>query len=188
MATNIRRLTVEQYLALEAESEVKHEYIDGEIFAMTGGSANHSAIIAYTIAALINQLDETECVVRASDMRVKINELRYVYPDISVVCGESSYGDDNETTLLNPTLIVEVTSPSSMAYDHVSKVEFYGALASVQAYLILDQQRVFAELYSRAASGWHLQQFSDLADVIPLDPLNCSLPLAQVYRGVGIEA
>ena len=187
MATNIRQLTVERYLAVEAESEVKHEYIDGEIFAMTGATLYHNRIAMNTAVALGNQMIDSDCWLYSSDMRVQINESRYVYPDLCVVCGEAAT-DDNSTTLLNPIFIVEVTSPSSMAYDHVSKVEFYGALFSVEAYLILDQQRVFAELYSRAASGWHLQQFSDLADVIPLDLLNCSLPLAQVYRGVGIEA
>ena len=80
MAIEFQQLTVEQYLALEAESEIRHEFIDGEIFPMTGGTGNHGAIIAYAIAALVNLLEDTDCVVRASTVRVKIDDYKYVYP------------------------------------------------------------------------------------------------------------
>ena len=188
MAIEIQQLTVEQYLVLEAESEIRHEYIDGEILPMTGGTGNHGAIIAYTIAALISAIGDRDCVVRASTVRVKVDETKYVYPDVSVVCGESIYASDDGTTLLNPTVVVEVTSPSSHSYDHVDKVTYYGAVPSIQGYLILDQDRAFAEWYTRTESGWHLQQFSDLDDEIPLEPLGCTLSLSQVYRGVAFEA
>lgn len=187
MVIETRSMTVEEYLAFESESEFKHEFIDGEIIAMTGGTVNHSAIIAYTIGALISVLENSDCVVHSSEMRVRIDNSKYVYPDVSVVCGDAQ-ATDNATTMLNPTLVVEVTSPSSLAHDHVDKVAYYGAVPSIQGYLILDQQRVFAEWYTRAGDGWHLRQFSDLNDVIPLEPLNCNLTLAAVYRGVTLEA
>ena len=187
MVTNIRQMTVEEYLTFDETSEFKNEYIDGEIIPMTGGTGNHGALIAYAIATLANALEDTDCVVRSSDMRVRIDDSKYVYPDVSVVCGESIFEDENSTILLNPTVVVEVTSPSSEVYDHVSKVEFYGTLPSIQGYLILDQKRVFAEWYTRTEDGWHLQQFSDLDDAIQLGPLGCSLSLAQVYRGIVFE-
>ena len=96
----------------------------------------------------------------------------------------SLFENENETILLNPTAVVEVTSPSSRACDHVNKVEFYGAVPSIQCYLILDQTRVFAECYTRAEDGWRLRQYSSLDDVIPLEPLACSLALAGVYRRI----
>ena len=187
MVSNIRQMTVEEYLAFDDASEIRNEYINGEIIPMTGGTGNHSAIIAYTIATLIDLLEHTDCLVRSSDMRVRIDDTKYVYPDVSVVCGDSIFEDENSTILLNPTLAVEVTSPSSLAHDHVDKVAYYGAVPSIQGYLILDQERVFAAMYTRAESGWHLQQFSSLDDAIALEPLACSLSLAQVYRGIVID-
>lgn len=188
MAIEFQQLTREQYFALEAEGEIRHEFIDGEMYPMTGGTNSHSGIIAYTIAALINLLLDSDCAVRSSDLRVRVDEMKYVYPDVTVFCGEPEFEDKSEVTLLNPTVVVEVTSPSSMTYDHVSKVEYYSSVPSIQGYLILDQERVFAEWYSRTESGWHLQQFNDLDSEISLEPLGCNLRLAQVYRGVKLTS
>ncbi len=187
MIAKTRAMTVAEYFAFDEASEIRNEYIDGELYPMPGGTASHSTMIAYIIGALINALADSYCTVRSSDLRIRIDESKYVYPDVSVVCGESRFEDENEVTLLNPTVVVEVTSPSSMTRDHISKVELYGSVPSIQGYLILDQERVFADWYSRTESGWHLQQFSDLQDVISLEPLGCSLPLAQAYRKIVIE-
>ena len=187
MAIEIQQMTVEQYLAMESESEIRHEFIDGEIFPMTGGTRNHDEIIVNLTLSLGMQLIDSECQLYTSGMRIRISPTRYVYPDLSAVCGEAET-DDGTTTLLNPVFVVEVTSPSSIERDRVSKVEFYGAIPSVRGYLILDQERVFAQWYSRTESGWDLRQFTDLADEIALEPLGCSLSLAEVYRGVKLEA
>ena len=120
-------------------------------------------------------------------MRVRIDPTKYVYPGCQRGLGQPRFEDENEVTLLNPTVVVEVTSPSSMTRDHVSKVELYGAVPSIEGYLILDQARVFAEWYTRAEGGWHLRQFSDAADVIRMEPLGIDLPLAQAYRKIGIR-
>lgn len=184
MIAETRPMTVEEYLAYDEASNIRNEFIDGEILPMTGGTNSHSVIIAYTIAALVNLLVDADCVVRSSDMRVRVDATKYVYPDVSVVCGEAEFEDDKEVTLLNPTVVVEVTSPSSIITDHVEKVALYGAVPSIQGYLILDQERVFAEWYTRADDGWRLRQFNDSNAEIALEPLGCSLQLAQVYRGV----
>ncbi len=188
MAEYIRQMTVEEYLLFDEKSEVRNEYIDGDIYPMTGGTGNHSAIVAYTIGALVNLLADTDCSVHSSDLRVRIDDAKYVYPDVSVICGRPEFEDENEVTLLNPTVVVEVTSPSSMVNDHISKVEFYGSVPSIQGYLILDQERVFAVWYTRAESGWHLRQFNDASAEITLEPLGCSLRLSQVYRGLTLQA
>ena len=187
MVANYRpKWTVAEYLAYEGDSEFKHEYIDGEIYAMTGGTGNHSEIKMNTAIAIGRQLDDSNCSLRNSDMRVRVSPSRYVYPDMSAVCGKASY-DDNSTTLLNPILVVEVTSPSSMDYDRLAKRHYYQAVPSIQGVLIIDQHRVFAELHTRKPDGWLWQQFSDLDAVIPLEMLDCTLPLAQVYRGILFE-
>lgn len=188
MAVKVQELTVEEYLAMEAESEMRHEYVDGEIFPRSGGTGNHGAIIAYVIAALVNLLEDTDCVVRAITMRVSIDEFKYVYPDASVVCGETIYADADRNSLLNPTVVLEVTSPSSMIRDRVDKLRLYGDVPSIQGYLILDQERVFAEWHRRTETGWRSRQFSSLADDIALEPLGCMLSLAAVYRGLNLPA
>ena len=188
MAINVRpRLSVEEYFIFDAECEIKHEYIDGEIYAMTGGNGKHSRITANTIAAIVRQLDNSSCFVFSSDMRIRVSKSRFVYPDLSAVCGEANYQDGSELTLLNPILVVEVTSPTSIDYDRVAKRDYYREVASIQTYLVIDQHRIYAELYTRANAGWLLQVFTDTSDEIPLTMLNCKLPLAQVNRGIAIE-
>jgi len=187
MAIEIQELTVEQYLALEAESEIKHEYIDGEIFPMPGGTLIHDQIIMNLTLTLGAQLIDSDCRLHTSHMRVGLSPTRYVYPDLSAVCGEAET-DDGATTLLNPVFVVEVTSPTSIKRDRERKVELYGAAPSIQGYLILDQDRAFAAWHTRAESGWRLRQFSDLAAAITLDPLGCTLKLAEIYRGVKLQA
>ena len=188
MAVETRQMTVEEYLAFDEASEIQHEFIDGELISMPGGSGPHNLVVARTTIALGVALEGRDCFIFGSQMRVRIDESRYLFPDVSVVCGEPAYGDDNKVILLNPSVVVEVTSPSSLSYDHVDKVAFYGAVHSIQGYLILNQERVFAEWYTRSESGWHLQQFSDLADEIELEPLGCALRLADVYRSVKLDA
>ncbi len=187
MIAKTRSMTVEEYFAFEEASDIRNEYIDGELYSMTGGTRKHGLLISYTISVLIDLLADNECEIYPSVMRVRIDAAKYVYPDISVVCGESRFEDEKEVTLLNPTVVVEVTSLSSLVNDHISKVELYRAVPSIEGYLILDQERVFAEWYTRADDGWHLRQISDLADVIPLAPLGADLLLAQIYGRVGLN-
>ena len=187
MAVQTKLMTVEEFLAMEAESEIRHEYIDGEIFPMTGGTLNHDDITMNLILALGAQLTDSDCRLHTSHMRVGVSPTRYLYPDLSAVCGEADTGHGT-TTLLNPIFVVEVTSLSSIERDRVAKLQLYGAVPSIQGYLILDQERVFAQWYTRADDGWHLRRFSDLADEIALEPLGCTLRLAQIYRGLKLRA
>ncbi len=188
MLVETRKMTVDEYLAFDEASEIRNEFIDGEIIPMPGGTGPHNRIVASAIIALGNALAERDYALYASQMRVRIDPLKYVYPDVSVVCGAPDFEDDNEVTLLNPTVVVEVTSPSSLTRDHVHKVELYGAVPSVAGYLVLDQERVNAQWYTRTESGWHLRQFSDPSAEIMLEPLGCRLPLAQAYRGVSLPS
>ena len=183
----IQQMTVAEYLAFEEGSEIKHEYIDGELYPMTGGTLNHSTIMMNVGGALWQSLRGTDCQALSSDMRIKVSPSRYVYPDVSVVCGEPAT-EYKSLTLLNPTLVVEVTSPSSIDSDRVIKRDFYETISSVQAYLVIDQHRPLVELYTRAEGGWLLQRFSDLDAEVPLAPLNCDLPLADIYDGITFDA
>ena len=188
MIAQTRQMTVEDYLALDEASDIRNEFIDGDIVPMPDGSGSHNSIVANAIGSIGVALRERDCTVYASQMRVRIDAATYVYPDVSVVCGAPEFEDDNQVTLLNPAVVVEVSSPSSIATDHVEKVAYYGNVPSIQGYLILDQARVFAEWYTRTKSGWHLRQFSDMDAEIALDPLGCRLRLAQVYRGLKLPS
>ncbi len=177
-------MTVTDYIEWEARQELKHEYIDGAIIEVSGGTGNHSKIMVNISAVIYNQIDHSNCVVHSSEMRVKVSDTRYVYPDLSALCGEEVYEDESEVTLLNPVFVVEVTSPSSATYDRVDKLGFYLDVPSIEAYLIVDQDRLRADLYTRAEEGWYVRVFNQPEAVIPLDALNCELSLAQVYRGI----
>jgi len=182
-----RKMTVAEYLEWEERQEIKHEYIDGEIIEMTGGTGKHSKIMVNISAVIYNQIDHSNCVVHSSEMRVRVSNTRYVYPDLSALCGEEDYEDESEVTLLNPVFVVEVTSPSSLMRDHVDKPDLYFGVPSIEAYLIVDQDRARADLYTRADEGWHVRIYSNAEDVIPLPMLECQLPLAAVYRGIKYE-
>ncbi len=182
------RLTVEEYLAWEETNFEKHEYIDGEVRRMAGAALKHNQIAMNTGVAIANQIANSGCIVLSSDMRVKVGAARYFYPDLTVVCGEAQFARDNEMELLNPVLVAEVTSPASLDIDRGEKRDFYFDLPSVQAYLIIDQDRPCLELCTRADDGWHTATFTDLGDFVPLRPLNCNLALADVYRGIAFDA
>lgn len=175
--------TVEEYLAFENESEFKHEFIEGIIYDMTGGTFNHSRIKVRMTFALEFQLLGSNCTVCNSDMRVEISGGRHVYPDVSVVYGAAQLKDD-ETTLLNPMLAVEVLSPTTADYERSAKLRYYQSLPSLRGYLIVDQFQCELDLHTRSATGWHWQSFSDMDDVIPLEMIGCQLPLSEIYRGI----
>lgn len=179
-----RKMEVAEYLEWEERQELKHEYIDGAIIEMTGGTLKHSRIKVNIMLALAKHLDSSAFEILDSDMRVRVRPTRYVYPDFSIVRGEPRLEDDRELTLLNPILVVEVTSPSSLSYDRVDKLGYYLDLPSIEGYLIFDQDRPRADLYTRADEGWYLRVFDQPDDVIPLTALACELALADVYRGI----
>ena len=179
-----QRMTVADYLAWEAGEEFKHEYLDGEIIEMTGGTLRHSRVKTNIGGTLFALLDFSAYILCNSDMRVRVGPTRYVYPDFSVVRGEPRLEDEKELTLLNPVFVLEVTSPSSESYDRGEKLGFYFDLPSIEAYLIIDQERPRADLYTRAEEGWFVRLFTQPEDVIPLQALNCELTLADIYRGI----
>ena len=183
----VQQMTVEEFLDFAELSEIGYEYIDGEPIEMTGGKLNHFRIINRLQVILENLLTESDCEVLGSGMLVRAGEASLVFPDVCVVCGEPATDADTRI-LLNPVLVVEVTSPSSIDRDRVLKRELYGAVASIQAYLVVDQHRVLVELYTRSETGWNIQCFSDLDDAIPLEALDCRLPLSDIYQNIDFES
>ena len=184
MIVKTREMTVAEYFALDEASEIRHEYIDGEIIPMPGGTTFHNILVGTVTGLLFEATRGRDCAIYGSQMRVRIDATNYVYPDVSVVCGRQETEDDRHIALLNPTMVVEVTSDSSLGYDHSEKLDFYSAVPSIEGYLILDQERVFADWHRRVDGRWRHRQFSHINDVIRLEPLGVDLPLAQVYSRV----
>ena len=180
------RLTVEEYLEWEEANFEKHEYIDGEVRCMAGATGRHNRIMMNLAIAIGRQLDHSTCFLLSSEMKVKVGDARYLYPDLCAVCGPANYEKEDEMELLNPVLVIEVTSPSSNDYDRGYKRDFYFDVSTIEAYLIINQHRVYAELYTRQESGWFMQTFTETDDLIPLAMLDCELPMSQVYRGINM--
>ncbi|MCY3834608.1 MAG: Uma2 family endonuclease [Chloroflexi bacterium] len=182
----VGQMSVEEYLDFVEQSEDWYEYIDGKLHLMTSTKFNHNAI-GHNLGLLLGiRLADTDCQVLSAGQGIRAGEDRYLIPDLSVVCGEPELEDDSRI-LLNPTLVVEVTSPSSIDHDRVVKRDFYEAVESIQAYLVVDQHRMLVELYTRSETGWHLQTFGEPAAEVPLEALACSLPLRDIYRRIEFE-
>jgi Uma2 family endonuclease len=179
-------ISVEDYLEIERRGPVKHEYFRGEIYAMSGSSEEHNLITTNVIATLHAQLRRRPCRVYPSDMRVRVRPTGlYTYPDVTVVCGLSRFDDSHQDTLLNPTLIVEVLSPSTAAYDRGEKAEQYRRLDSLQEYLLIAQDRVHVEHYRRQPDNqWLLTETDALNDSLDLPAIECQLLLADLYEKV----
>jgi Uma2 family endonuclease len=179
-------VTPAEYLARERLAETKSEYYDGELFAMAGGSEEHSLISVNLCIELGLQLRERPCKVYNSDMRVQVVEAGpYTYPDVTVVCGEARFADAEVDTLLNPTVIVEVLSPTTEAWDRGGKFEQYQQMASLEEYVLIAQDRPRVERYARRAEGeWLLTVATGLGGVISLPSIQCELALREVYRKV----
>ena len=180
---SIRQMTVEEYIAFDEENEIRYEYIDGEIIPVTGGTLQHAIIMTNASGELRQLLKGSDCRVISSDMRNRVNPTRYVYPDFGVVCGRAST-DERSVTLWNPTLVGEVTSPSSIDRDRGEKRRFYQSIPSLQIYLVIDQHRAYVELYERQDGDWGRREYHGLEAIVPLRILDCDLPLAEIYAGI----
>ena len=142
-------LTITEYLALERAADYKSEYSRGEMRPMTGASQKHNLIVTNIVASLHFQLRKQPCEVYPSDMRIKGEATELItYPDISVICGEPYFDDSHKDTLLNPTVLIEVLSPSTAAYDRGDKFENYRQLPSLQECLLVAQEKMHVEQYS----------------------------------------
>lgn len=179
------RMTVEEYLAFERASEEKHEFVDGEIFAMSGGTYEHSTIAQSVGAILRMALLGRRCAVQNSDIKIFIPATeRFVYPDAAVVCGRPEFKDEKREVLLNPRVIVEVLSPSTEDYDRGDKFTNYRTIPSLKHYIMAAQDKPLIEVYTWRDDGpWSLQSYGP-GTTIELSALECSLNVDQIYAGV----
>jgi len=186
LVQNVARLSEAEYLRLEREAETRSEYFDGEVFAMAGGTRAHSLIATNLAGELRSRLEATDCVAYNTDLRVKVEATGLLtYPDVSVVCGEQRFLDDQEDTLLNPTVIIEVLSDSTEAYDRGKKFEHYRHIPSCCEYLLVSQKEPRIEQFIRQPDGqWTLKEAAGLSAEIKLSSLGITLKLREVFAKV----
>jgi len=181
-------ISLDEYFKLEETGEIKHEYYRGAIFAVTGASMAHNQIVAAAGGSLDRQLDNKSCQPFFGDFRLKIAAAEvYTYPDISVVCGDVKLDDGRSDTFLNPTVLIEVLSESTEAYDRIEKAEFYRTIPSLREYIFIAQDRPHIERYLRQAHGWLFTEYSSPDEEVVLDSIGCILTLAEVYKRVRFE-
>src|SRR6185295_12799056 len=178
--------TPEEYLKIERKAAYKSEYYTGEIFAMSGASRAHNLIVANVTTALNTQLENRECEIYANDMRVRTpDRSTYAYPDVVVVCGQPQFEDAEVDTLLNPTLIIEVLSPSTETHDRTKKFADYRKIESLKEYILIAQQECRLTQFIKQPDGmWLFQEASSLGEIVQLTSVNCDLALEKAYRKV----
>lgn len=185
-----RGYTEAEYLALELGAATKHEYHRGEIIAMVGASAAHNQLTVNLTVLLHSRLKGSGCRPFVSDFRVRVSHTGdYSYPDVVVVCGPLQLADVEPDTLLNPTVIVEVVSPSTEAYDRGDKFAAYRTIESLQEYVLVSPTRMRIEQFTRMDGRfWRLQEVAGRDASLELASVGCTLPLREVYDLVAVEA
>ena len=178
-------LSEQEYLELERASPIRHEYADGEIFAMSGGTIEHSAVAANLLRELGNGLLGRGCRVLTADMRIKIPKSgRYVYPDASVVCARPEFVDEKRDTLLNPRLIIEVLSDSTEAYDRGDKFAQYRSVASFEEYVLASQKEPKLEVFTRQPDGSWVLRIHGPGERAALASIACTIEVDRAYTDV----
>ncbi|HZS09570.1 MAG TPA: Uma2 family endonuclease [Blastocatellia bacterium] len=180
-------LSPEEYLELErAALNEKHEYHDGQLYAMAGETASHGRIKSNLVREIGLKLKAKNCDVFTADMKVCITRVGpYVYPDIVIVCGQSVFFDDTEDMLVNPHTVIEVLSSSTQAYDGNGKFDLYQQVESLTTYVLVAQHRPQVTVMTRQSRRhWDLRLLTDLEDEMKLEKLRCTIPMAEIYRRV----
>lgn len=189
MSTALKGLSIAQYLDLELRTGQRHEYFRGEVFAMVGGSPRHSLIATNFSAEARQRLIHGPCVAYNSDLRIKVSSNGlYTYPDATIICGELQLDSDIPDTVVNPTVLAEVLSDSTEHYDRGRKAMWYRSIPSLNALVLISQDRPHVECFTRQTTGgWLLTEATELTDTLVLKPLGISIPLAEIYRNVQFQ-
>jgi Uma2 family endonuclease len=184
IAYGSRKYTIEEYLEMEAAATEKHEYYQGEVFAMSGAKITHNIISGNVWGSLLQKLKGSACKPFNSNQRIHIEKnTLFTYPDISIVCGKVETNDD-EWNVLNPSVIIEVLSPSTKNYDGGKKFRLYRDIPSLREYVLVDSEAIWVEDFCINAQGnWELVEYKLLGDMLRLKSLDVVIPLAEIYEG-----
>jgi Uma2 family endonuclease len=182
----LHRYSYTDYLALEQASNVKHEFLGSEIYAMAGGTPEHAALVAAVSGALLAQLRGGACHVYSSDLRVRVLATGLAtYPDVTVVCGVIERDTESPSTVVNPMVVVEVLSDSTEEYDRGEKLENYRQIESLQAVILVSHRVRMLELFEKGAEGWSRRnaRSTGLLDIVAIE---CTLDVDRIYDDAGV--
>jgi Uma2 family endonuclease len=180
----LHRHSFRDYLAVEEISTVKHEFLDGEIYAMAGGTMLHAALAAAIMGSLDNQM-AGRCRVFTSDLRIRVQATGFAgYPDVTVVCGDAKTDPESKETVTNPTVVIEVLSPATIDYDLGEKFENYRQIPPLQAVVYLWQDCRQIEVRARTGEMWRTETFGP-GGVAAIEALACTLDVSALYDRAG---
>ena len=181
-------ISASDYLEAERIATEKHEYYQGEIFAMSGVSLKHNIIFSNLFTAVGNKLKGKECRPFGSDLRIHIpKNTLYTYPDLSIICGEPRLTDDEFDTATNPTVIFELLSASTRNYDKGGKFTLYRDIDSLNEYILIDSEKIHVEKYIRHAdNSWQLTEYKSFESAFEISSIGLLLSLSEVYRDVAV--
>lgn len=184
-----KKLSIEEYLEFERSSAEKHEYFQGEVFVMSGAGTRHNIIFSNLFTAIGIHLKGKPCRPYGSDMRVHIPEnTLFTYPDISIFCGDLIILDSKEDTVIGPTIIIEILSPSTKNYDRGDKFKLYRAVPSLKEYILVDSQAINIEVFRINSTGhWELEEYKLLTEQLHFPSLELSVSLSDVYEGTKLS-
>jgi len=185
----VSKLTAEQYLALDRVAEIRSEFLDGEMFAMSGVSMPHAQLQQNISGELHALFRDGDCQAFGPDFRVRVSARMYVYPDVTVACGKPLLADEHQDVLLNPVVIFEVLSPTTEKYDRGLKFQHYRTIESLKEYILVAQDQVRIEQYTRQEGNiWTLRDYQRLEEELIMSSIGVSIPLARIYERVELAA
>ena len=178
------KFTAKEFLDFEKASDVKHEFYKGEVFAMSGAGPRHNIISINLIGALLKHLNGKPCRPYGSDMRIHIpDNTLYTYPDISIICGDIIPSDEDEDSATQPSVIIEILSPSTKSYDRGDKFKLYRAITALRAYILVDSENINIECYTlNDEMVWELREYKNLTDSVHIKSLAAQISLSEIYR------
>ncbi len=184
-----QKISIEAYLEMENASLEKHEYYKGEVFAMSGAKVPHNRITSNLIGELKYKLKGKKCQPFGSDLRIHIpaNTL-FTYPDISIFCGEIITLDNDEFNALNPTVIIEVLSKTTMNYNRGEKFKLYRDIKTLKEYILVDSESLHIEVFRlNEKNHWELEEYSNAEDLLEIKSINENILIAEIYEGVDLD-
>jgi Uma2 family endonuclease len=186
---NKSKFSAEEYLAFEKEAAEKHEFYQGEIFAMAGADARHNVIFSNLFGELAYKLKGKPCRPYGSDMRIHIPEnTLFTYPDISIICGEIVPSPIDPDTATQPVVLIEILAPSTRNYDQGGKFKLYRAIPTLKEYIIIDSQSICIEAFRINARGhWELEEYRSLQQTFSIPSLAIAIPMKDIYDRTRLE-
>ena len=185
-----KHFSIREYLEMENAATEKHEYYEGEIFAMSGAKMPHNEISSNLMTSLGPKLKGKNCKPYNSDVRIHIeSNTLFTYPDISIICGEIMTLNNDDLNVLNPTVIIEILSPSTKNYDRGEKFKLYRDIPTLKEYVLVDSESIHVEVFRlNETRHWELEEYKSISDAIAMKAIDETILLSDVYDGVKFEA